>query len=410
MCQGDLPEKEAGFLQRGCLVNKVTGNKFNHGPYRVISIELEPTHYKTDLWNVVSDCEHIDLAVNYTQLKNWAPDGGHNYLRFPRQHYSSVVLTGRGLFGALKSAIYVVKNIIVNKPDAVIICGYSHIQTVFALFTAIVLGKFFLLYVDEFNTKQPPGKFSVLKWTVRETLRKFTFAYAKAILVCGQKGVESTIEAGCAPNKIYDFPYVVDLERIQNDMPEAIPEQCIADTNGLLPILFFSGRMIERKGLPSLLHALSSIDADVSWVLWIEGAGPEIDSYVALAHRYGIASRCRFLGFCQYDLHSWLVRNSDIVIVPSLEDNWGIVVDEGLQLGKIVVSSDATGSGCDRITDGANGFIFRGGDSVSLASLLKRLIKDRPVAVEVAARSSPKNIKPTDNLKTLLGILNSISE
>ena len=50
------------------------------------------------------------------------------------------------------------------------------------------------------------------------------------------------------------------------------------------------------------------------------------------------------LGFNQYKTHSWLIRNSDIVIVPSHEDNWGIVVDEGLKLNKLVISTYSTGS------------------------------------------------------------------
>ena len=122
-------------------MNNCSANKLALGVCRVMSVELEPTHYKTDLWNKISSCEKVDVHVNYTQAKNWAPDGGHNYLHFPKQCYPSVVLSGRGVFGALKSAAYVVKNIIVCKPDVVVICGYSHVQTVFALFTSIFLGK-----------------------------------------------------------------------------------------------------------------------------------------------------------------------------------------------------------------------------------------------------------------------------
>lgn len=376
-------------------------------PCRLLAVEFEPTHYKTDLWNVVSDSELIDLFVIYTQKKNWAPDGGHNYLRFPKQNYASVVLAGRGLLGSLLSGLYVAKNIVKLKPDVVLICGYSHIQAIFAFLTAFILGKRFLIYVDEFNNKRPLGRFSFFKWVVREILRKFSFTYAQSVFVCGRKGVESAIKAGCAPDKVRDFPYVVDQERIMGDAPDEIPEQCLADMRGSVPVLFFSGRMIERKGLPSLLSALSGPDMGVGWVLWIEGAGPEMEDYIALAHQYGIADRCRYLGFCQYDLHSWLIRSADIVVVPSLEDNWGIVVDEGLQLGKAVISSDATGSGYDRIIDKSNGYIFPAGDSVVLARLLNYLIgsDDERRRLGEAAMSGPKNIRPTDNLNTLLTVI-----
>lgn len=407
MRSDDLCAKEIEFIKRGCWVKEVTGRQTEIEPRHIVVVELEPTHYKSDLWNIVSGSDHIDLFVIHTQTKNWAPDGGHNYLRFPRQYYSGVVLAGRGMLGALRSAIYVANNILMRRPDVVFVCGYSHIQANFAIFTAFILGKPFIIYVDEFNNKRPPGNFSFVKWLVRETLRKFSFSYAKAVFVCGKKGANSAIRAGCAQNKIYDFPYVVNLERLLTDVPEDIPGQCLADVRGTATVLFFSGRMIERKGLPSLFRALSEEDVGGSWTLWIEGAGPELESYIALAHEYGFQDRCRFLGFCQYDLHSWLIRSADVIIVPSLEDNWGIVVDEGLQLGKVVISSDATGSGYDRITDKVNGYIFPAGDSRALATVLRPLLNGgaRNSEIEKAARESRRNIRPVDNLNTLIEVL-----
>ena len=388
-------------------MNQSVGSKIGIKPYRIMVVDLEPTHYKTDLWNVVSDSELIDLFVICTQKKNWSPDGGHNYLKFPRQSYANIVFEGRGVFGTLRSAICVSKNISKYNPDVIFVCGYAHIQAFFALLTSFLLGKHFLLYADEFNNKRPPGKLSFFKWIVRETLRKFSFRYAEAVLVCGRRGIESAVMAGCGQDKICDFPYTVDLQRILSDIPEKIPKQCLADMHGSKPVLFFSGRMIARKGLPSLLSALSIDNAGRDWTLWIEGAGPEMENYVDLAHKYGIADRCHFLGFCQYDLHSWLIRSADIIIVPSLEDNWGIVVDEGLQLGKVVISSDATGSGYDRIIDKTNGYIFPADDSSALADILSFLIdnKNKKKIIGDSARVGLKNVRPMDNLKTLLKVI-----
>lgn len=388
-------------------MSDTVGGKNDNKPHRIMVIDLEPTHYKTDLWNVVSDSELTDLLVIFTQKKNWSPDGGHNYLKFPRQSYANIVFEGRGVLGTLRSAICVPKSISKYNPDLIVVCGYAHIQAIFALFTSFILRKRFLLYVDEFNNTRPPGKLSFFKRIARDILRKFSFRYAEAVLVCGRRGIESAIMAGCSEDKIYDFPYTVDLERILGDVPEEIPKQCLIDVHRYGPVLFFSGRMIARKGLPSLLSALSGDDVGRDWTLWIEGAGPEMKSYIALAHRYGIADRCRFLGFCQYDLHSWLIRSADIVIVPSLEDNWGIVVDEGLQLGKTVISSDAAGSGYDRIIDKTNGYIFPAGDSGALADLLITLInnKDKRKSIGDSTRVSSKNMRPSDNLNTLLKII-----
>lgn len=388
-------------------MSEIAGRKTDVEPCRILAVEFEPTHYKTDLWNVVATSGLLDVFAIYTQAKNWSPDGGHNYLRFPEAKYRHDVLAGRGLLGSLRSAIRVTRSIFSRKPDVVLICGYSHLPTIFALLSCFVSRRRFLLFVDEFNNKRPPGRFRLLKWFVRESLRKFCFKYSDAVLTCGREGRDSAVIAGCAADKVYDFPYVVDVERILADAPEEIPAQCLADRDASVPVIFFSGRMIERKGLPSLLEALTGAGIGKDWILWIEGAGPELQRHVDLAREYGIADRCRFLGFCQYDLHSWLIRSADIVIVPSLEDNWGIVVDEGLQLGKTVISSDATGSGKDRITDGQNGYIFPAGNSEAMADLLRPLINDgkKDLVLEEAARSGPRYVTPADNLNTLLKII-----
>jgi len=73
-------------------------------------------------------------------------------------------------------------------------------------------------------------------------------------------------------------------------------------------------------------------------------------------------------------MHSWLIRNSDIVIIPSHEDNWGIVVDEGLKLNKMVISTYATGSAVTLIENGVNGYLYESTNSRELTRLMDHCI------------------------------------
>lgn len=370
--------------------------------YKVLSIELEPTHYKTDLWNCIAKSDRIEELVIYTQRKNWAPDGGHNYLKFPKQNHRNRVLSGEGVIGSLCSSTLVMRAIMTASSDMVLICGYSSVPTFSALLLCFLFKKRFCLVVDEFNNQAPKGSLSVIKRIVRESLRWFCFKFSSAVLVCGENGKKSALLAGCAENKINDYPYVVDVERILKDQPSTLPEGCSKDLAEEMKIIFFSGRMIQRKGLSTLIEALSSLNnTQTDWVLWVEGDGPELSSYKIMANEYGIADKVRFLGFCQYDQHSWLIRNSDTVVVPSLEDNWGIVVDEGLQLKKFVISSDATGSGQDRIINGQNGFTFKSGDVNGLQQLIERSLTHG----KVEQNGEYKNITPTHNLNMLTELI-----
>jgi len=370
-------------------------------------VELEPTHYKTDLWNAFIDSGKADITVVYTERRNWSPDGGHDYQRFPADRYESVVLEGKGMMGAVRSTLRVFGMFRKVAPDLTYIAGYVHLQTVLAIVYASLLGKRFVVHADIFNNGRPEGRFSSLKWMLREALRRLVFARAEAILVCGRLGVETAQTAGCPKEKIHDFPYSVSLARILKDQPKAIPEQCGEDLRTDKSIILFSGRMIPRKGLATLLEAMTEFKTDIDWVLWIEGAGPELNAYTELSEKKVLSERCRFLGFCQYDLHSWLMRSADIVVVPSFEDSWGIVVDEGLQLGKAVVSSNATGSGHDRIESGVNGYIFSAGDAATLAMDIASLLNDPDLRMHMgqAAATSSRNVRPEDNVITLMNVV-----
>ena len=89
----------------------------------------------------------------------------------------------------------------------------------------------------------------------------------------------------------------------------------------------------------------------------------------------GLNDYVKLLGFSQYKMHSWLIRNSDIVIVPSHEDNWGIVVDEGLKLNKMVISTYATGSAVTLIENGVNGYLYESSNSRELTKLMDHCIR-----------------------------------
>ncbi len=374
---------------------------------KILVVELEPTHYKVDLWNALVQSAGAEVTVVYAERKNWSPDGGHDYQRFPPARFQSIMHEGSGWLGALSAGIQVLQVARRARPDMTYIAGYVHLQTVLVIVHAALTSRPFVVHADVFNNGRPSGRLAGLKLALRETLRRLVFRHARAVLVCGRRGVEAAVQAGCPPEKVRDFPYSISVKRILSDQPGDVPAVCEEDLRSQRVVVFFSGRMIARKGLPTLLQAMAKLKSTPNWVLWVEGAGPEMETIRGNAQALGLADRCRFLGFCQYDLHSWLVRCAEIVVVPSFEDSWGIVVDEALQLGKAVVSTHATGSALDRIVDGENGFIVPPRDVLALTDRLGQLLDHPALRARLGrqAMSGPKNIRPTDNVATLVKVM-----
>lgn len=343
---------------------------------KLLVVDLEPTPYKVDLWNAFADSDLFDIYVLYTTAKNWAPDGGHDFQEFPPARFSSTTFRGQGVKSIFMASFSFFSLLFRWRPQFVFIAGYVDTLPLLAIIACVLFRKKYAVHSDALNNSPPNNQADYIKQFARNLIRKLIFRTCTAMLVCGIRGRESAIIAGCSKRKIHDFPYVVDSHRLRTDEPLHVPDVCSKDLASGKVIILFSGRLIQRKGLSTLIDAIALLETMDNWTLWIEGAGPLLEQHVSQVSRLGLEDRCRFLGFCQMSLHSWLLRNSDIVVVPSLRDSWGIVVDEAMQMGKAVVTSDGTGSGADRILNGANGLVFAAGNHLELSDLLQTLLAD----------------------------------
>lgn len=390
-----------------------SANTFVQKPLHLLAVDLEPAPYKVDLWNTFASSGDWQMEVLYTNAKDVSKDAGHNYQELPQSHFGYQVLHGHSLLATISKIYKTIRAILNKRVNAVFISGYVNAAPLVAILTCVVLQKCFFVHSDIFNIQAPRGSLAWLKRWVRDGIRAIIFRFSTGVLVCGKLGYESALLAGCPQSKVMDFPYVVDRERLLSDEPASIPLDLKEDLHSTRSRLYFSGRMIERKGLKTLLEAaaqmgLSSAQDTQEWVIWIAGEGPLFLEYQALAKSLGIARRVRFLGFVQMKLHSWLLRNASIVIVPSFSDAWGIVVDEGMQLGKPIIASTAVGSAVDRIESGKNGLLFSPGDVSQLKNHLMHLMSSDELrhslgktALRVSGAYGPK--RNISNLQQVFG-------
>ncbi|MBN1664238.1 MAG: glycosyltransferase family 4 protein [Deltaproteobacteria bacterium] len=374
---------------------------------KLLVIELEPAPYKFDLWNAFAISKRCDVNVIFTAAKNWAPDGGHNFQELPTALFPFEIFHGKGIVSFLKSSFVFLQYFFGWRPDFVFISGYVDAVPLMAIIACVIFKRKYSVHSDIFNNSPPQNIIDDFKYLFRNLIRKLIFRTSVAVLNCGKIGCESAIVAGCGRNKVYDFPYVVDPERLRSDQPSNVPDVCKSDLESGRLIILFSGRLIHRKGLDTLLDAAEKLVEINNWVLWIEGDGPLMSTYLCRATDLGISDKCRFLGFCQMSLHSWLLRNSDIVVIPSIRDPWGIVVDEGMQLGKVVITSNNVASGVDRILNGSNGLFFPVGNQQELSHQLYTVLTnhEKRTTLGDSAQLSAARYGPKENVHTAFQFL-----
>jgi glycosyltransferase involved in cell wall biosynthesis len=135
----------------------------------------------------------------------------------------------------------------------------------------------------------------------------------------------------------------VPIEIIKNgvDIPPHNPERNWMQ-DGKLRLLFI-GRLHPKKGVENLLRAVSVMKNNDN-VLTICGTGD--DDYTLflkdMANELGIADNVHFAGHVEGNAKSKIFWNSDVCIVPSHTENFGMVVAEALAHGVPVITSRGT--------------------------------------------------------------------
>ncbi len=153
--------------------------------------------------------------------------------------------------------------------------------------------------------------------------------------------------------------------------------------------VFFVGRLEARKGIDDLLAAAVTIGSsrDLRWVIaGADPGSPEGTREQVLQHTHGPSSwvdQITFLGpIDDTDLDGWLER-SDIVVLPSRYESFGLVVVEGMMHARPVVTC-AIG-GIEEVISDREGILVAPADPDALAAAIIRLADDPQLRTELGA-------------------------
>lgn len=137
------------------------------------------------------------------------------------------------------------------------------------------------------------------------------------------------------------------------------------------PRISFVGSLSWRKSVDTLLiSTMLAIKFGIkSFDVELIGDGPERKKLEEYCQQYNLDC-VKFLGTQKQDDVPRLLASRDVLVLPSIYDGWGAVVNEGLQQGLYVICSDKCGAK-DLLLDSRIGAVFHGGDAKDLAEKLK---------------------------------------
>jgi len=133
------------------------------------------------------------------------------------------------------------------------------------------------------------------------------------------------------------------------------------------PVRFlFVGQLIPRKGVEELLEAFPQLSEGE---LYVAGDGP-LRPLVTEAVESG---RVRYVGHVDRSALQELYAGSDVLVLPSRYEVWGLVINEALEHGLPVIATRAVGAVDDLVRSGVNGYVTRTGDVDDLREAMERI-------------------------------------
>ena len=205
-----------------------------------------------------------------------------------------------------------------------------------------------------------------------QSLKKYAFRHADQVTVVSTAMRENMQAMGCDPANITVQSMGVDLAG--RFTPAA--------SSGKTRDLVFVGRLVEKKGVTTLIESLQFLQPDFPTLkITVIGDGPERPALEQKALELGVSRQVDFTGSIPNERVPEYYQSARIAVVPS------VVAADGDQEGLGLVAVEALGCGCativsdlpalrDVVTDGENGLVFRSGDAQDLARIIKRLLND----------------------------------
>lgn len=212
------------------------------------------------------------------------------------------------------------------RPDAVITTEMGFRTLVALLYGLLMRRPVWVWWGGTLHTERSTGR-------VRRILRGLITAWARHWISYGETSTAYLRSLGVPRSDILQIQNCVDEQAFAR--ATAAPAAAVAPR----PVLLYVGQLIRRKGVDLLLQAAAAVQhAGYQFSLLLVGGGPEQQSLAAMAADLGL-QHVQFLPGRRPEEMPSVYRSADLLVFPTLEDVWGLVVNEALWSGLPVLCS-----------------------------------------------------------------------
>lgn len=158
------------------------------------------------------------------------------------------------------------------------------------------------------------------------------------------------------------------------------------------PLISWSGRIIEQKGLEYLIKAMPLVVKRMPTTkLLIIGTGTDVKKLRKLAAKLKVGNSVIFYGSIAYNELNNVLRGCDVFAFPSIWEPFGIAILDAMASGLPVVASKEGGIP-EIVENGKDGFLVEKKNSRQLAEALVKILEDKKLRDKMA-RNAERHAK-----------------
>ncbi len=380
------------------------------GPVRVLLVATHPVQYASPLYRLYAADPRVWVTVAYCSLQGAEPGVDHDF--GVQVQWDVPLLDGydwvhppnrsprpglRGFWGLVNPGPW---GLIRRERFDVVVCyGYRVASFWIAMLAAKTAGAALVLTTDAHTLDARDGarwKRRVKRWVLPRL-----FALADGVFTPSSRGARLMAKLGVSGDRLFLTPYVVDndfFERAAAGVDRArvrarwgIPQDAF--------VALFVGKVVPWKRPLDLVEALPRVPDDRVWAVFV-GEGELRERLVTRARELGVAHRTCFAGFLNQKALPAAYAASDVLVLPSEHEPFGLVVNEAFCCGIPAIVSEACGAVGDLVRDGETGYVIPVGDAGALAARLEELAADAALRARLAmhARARMKAWSPEANV------------
>lgn len=327
---------------------------------KILFLTNLPSPYRVDFFNEIG--RSVDLTVIFE--RNNAKDREQKWLENSFKNFKGIFLNGIE-FGR-DNSLYIGIGKYLNKSYDFIILGvYNTLTSILAVRYLKRHGISFLMSIDGIFERNQEMK--IKKW-----IKQYMFKAASGFLTSGEYSKDAIYYYhGKEPIFIYPFTSIKEKDILTTPVTHFEKQKYRNELQ--MPskkIFLYVGQIIHRKGIDILLEAVSFFQESIE--LFIIGGEPKKE-YIEYQRKMGLWN-VHFLPFLKKNELKKYYKASDFFVLPTREDQWGLVVNEAMSNALPVITTKNCLSGDELIKGKQTGYIIHDLNVLSLKECFSKVI------------------------------------